>query len=191
MEKSELIFKWLKQNYVVRKYVLLLSLLGIVELLVFYNLQITGFIAFIVVLVNIAIGFYFFWKLSNDNILLYLGLCIFDFNLFVIWVLQNSLHLRLIHIWMIMASIIGFYYFICDFFYEQEKLFESLNEKINLNEIKEIELFPEQVEDINRIMSYMDKKELSIIGINGAWGTGKTTLMKKIQIEYKKRLRFL
>jgi len=187
MEKSELIFKWLKQNYVVRKYVLLLSLLGIVELLVFYNLQITGFIAFIVVLVNIAIGFYFFWKLSNDNILLYLGLCIFDFNLFVIWVLQNSLHLRLIHIWMIMASIIGFYYFICDFFYEQEKLFESLNEKINLNEIKEIELFPEQVEDINRIMSYMDKKELSIIGINGAWGTGKTTLMKKIQIEYKKK----
>lgn len=187
MEKSELIFKWLKQNYVVRKYVLLLSLLGIVELLVFYNLQITGFIAFIVVLVNIAIGFYFFWKLSNDNILLYLGLCIFDFNLFVIWVLQNSLHLRLIHIWMIMASIIGFYYFICDFFYEQEKSFESLNEKINLNEIKEIELFPEQVEDINRIMSYMDKKELSIIGINGAWGTGKTTLMKKIQIEYKKK----
>lgn len=187
MENSESIFKWLKLNYIVRKYSLFLILLGIVELIVFYNLQITAFMVFIVGLVNIAICIYFFLKLSNDNIQIYLGLCVFDFNLFVIWVIQNSIHFSVERIAIMVISIIGFYYFICKFFYEQEKLFESSKEKISLNEVQEIKLFPEQVEDMNRIMSYMDKNENSIIGINGAWGTGKTTLMKKIQMEYKNK----
>lgn len=179
-------------NYYKRRNILLYFSIFLFQILLFGNLDISVLHISGIIIGNILIWSFFNFSILENNYLMLWGLTIFDINfifyyLFFIYEPFVNGYSTTDKV-LIGLGAIGIQYISAKIFLKKERKFVERENEILDAEVNQIIYFSERREEIKRIQSYLDSHDTFLIGIEGVWGSGKTSLMKKIQIDNKDKI---